>query len=114
MRRLAVALIAFLPCVQHLRAEELLLIGSLAKTASPAVACPSAEEMDRLAQLIRDGDKVAGGKFLLEHRCQMIDAGVSGRVEDVSVWHGQYCFRAVGEPDCVWLMRGFLKSPADK
>ena len=39
----------------------------------------------------------------MEHGCRRLLLGTLGKIGDVSVFHGRYCFRPRGEPDCVWV-----------
>jgi hypothetical protein len=76
---------------------------SWAKTDIAAVACAEGGDVDRLFDLLQGHDEEAAIKFSVEHGCRRLLLGTLGKIEDVSVFHGRYCFRPRGEPDCVWV-----------
>ena len=78
------------------------MTGTLVRFNDSALACGRLEDVKKIIQLDREGDGAAIDAMLDSGRCQLLEEGATGTVQDSSLWSKAECIRLPGNVDCLW------------
>ena len=78
------------------------MTGTLVRFNDSALACGRLEDFKKIIELDREGDGAAIDAMIDSGRCQLLDEGTTGTVQDSSLWSKAECIRLPGDVDCLW------------
>ena len=78
-----------------------------------AIACPVEEDVHRIGEMLRSGDKTAAMKMFAD-RCSQIPDDTQVMVEHWSALNDTKCVRPRGDSECLWVRSGSVSAKPSK
>ncbi|WP_345822410.1 hypothetical protein ABC766_12930 [Methylobacterium fujisawaense] len=111
LRPILLAAVAVAATVAPAGAADFVMAGKPGRLETGFIGCRDKDDLSKVKSLFLAGDKEAAIKFVTRKipDCRPFSEGVTGIVEENSVWSNSTCLRPKGEPDCFWLPMPFVK-----
>jgi hypothetical protein len=74
-----------------------------------AIGCPVEEDVHRIGEMLRSGDRTAAMKMFAD-RCIQIPDDTEVMVEHWSTWNDTKCVRPRGDTECLWVRSGTVSA----
>jgi len=78
-----------------------------------AIGCPVEEDVHRIGEMLRSGDKTAAMKMFAD-RCSQIPDDTQVMVEHWSALNDTKCVRPRGDSECLWVRSGSVSAKPSK